>query len=47
VVAVAPVTDPPPDTTAKVTDTSDFGLPFASFTRTDGGIGTALPAVAV
>src|SRR5688572_30038481 len=27
VVAAPPVTDPAPDTTAKVTDTPDFGLP--------------------
>jgi hypothetical protein len=45
--AVAPVTDPPPDTTAKVTDTPDAGLPLASLTMTDGGIGTALPATAL
>src|SRR6188768_722516 len=32
VTAVAPAIDPPPDTTAKLTDTPDFGLPLASFT---------------
>jgi hypothetical protein len=47
VTAVPLVTDPPPDATAKVTDTPDVGLPLASFTITDGGIGTALPAAAV
>ena len=47
VTAVAPVTDPPPDVTEKVTDTPDVGLPFASLMMTDGGTGTALPAAAV
>jgi hypothetical protein len=36
VMAPAPATDPPPDATVKVTVTPGVGLPFASFTRTDG-----------
>jgi len=47
VAVVAPVTDPPPDTTENVTDTSDLVLPLASLTTTDGRIGTTLPAAAV
>ncbi len=47
VTAVPPVTDPPPDATANVTDTPEAGLPFASFIRTEGGVDTALPAAAV
>ena len=47
VTVLAPVTDPPPDPTENVTVTPDATLPLASFTRTDGGTETALPAVAV
>ena len=43
VTAEAPVIDPPPDATAKVTDMPDFALPFASRTTTEGGIGTVFP----
>src|SRR5436189_203356 len=46
VVALPPDTDPPPLATAKVTDTPDTGLLFASVTFTDGATATALPAVA-
>jgi hypothetical protein len=46
VVCVPPVTLPPPDATAKVTLTPDFGLPFASVMRTLGAVATADPAVA-
>src|SRR2546426_6432683 len=38
---------PFPGVTAKVTATPDTGLPLASLTITDGGIGTAVPAVTV
>ena len=44
---VAPETDPPPDATAKITDTPLAGLPFASFTITEGATETELPATAV
>jgi len=44
VVWVAPVTLPPPEPGAKVTDTPETGLPNGSVTITDGGTGTALPA---
>ena len=47
VTAADPVTEPPPDATEKLTVTFCVGLPLASFTRTDGGIATALPAMAV
>jgi hypothetical protein len=47
VVAVPPVTDPPPEKTVNVTVTPDFAFPLASFTRTDGGVATAVPATAV
>jgi hypothetical protein len=47
VTGVGPVIDPPPDTTAKVTVTPDFGLPPASFTMTDGGTATEAPAAAL
>jgi hypothetical protein len=45
--AAAPVTEPPPDATAKFTVTPDIALPFASFTSTEGAVATALPATAV
>src|SRR6266702_503156 len=44
--AVGP-TDPPPVATAKVTLTPATGLPLASRAITDGGVATAVPAVAV
>jgi hypothetical protein len=47
VVAVAPVTVPPPLATVKVTATSGFGFPFTSLMITDGATATALPAAAV
>src|SRR5207248_3215799 len=42
-----PVIAPLPGATAKVTATPVTGFPFASFTITDGGEFTAVPAVAV
>jgi hypothetical protein len=39
--------EPPPEATAKVTETPATTLPPESVTRTDGAIATALPAVAV
>src|SRR5207253_10114888 len=47
VVWFAPVMVPLPAATANVTATPDTGLPLASLTMTDGGIGTAVPAVTV
>ena len=47
VVWLAPVMLPFPGVTAKVTATPDTGLPLASLTITDGGIGTAVPTVTV
>ena len=47
VVCVPPVRLPPPVATAKVTETTGTGLLFASRTITDGGVATAVPAVAV
>ena len=47
VVAAAPVTEPPPETTAKVTATPGTGLLLASVTSTLGAIVTAVPTVAV
>jgi hypothetical protein len=44
VTAGEPVTEPPPLAT-KVTETPAIGFPFWSFTRTDGGVVTAVPAV--
>src|SRR5205807_2578068 len=46
VVWLAPVIVPFPGATASVTATRATGFPFASFTITDGGILTAVPAVA-
>ena len=46
VVTDAPVTEPPPDATANVTDTPETGLLLASFTITLGAVATAEPAVA-
>ena len=46
VIADAPVTEPPPVATAKVTLTPLTGLLFTSFTITLGGVATAVPAVA-
>ncbi len=46
VVWLAPVIVPFPGATANVTATSATGFPFASFTITDGGVLTAVPAVA-
>ena len=46
VVADAPVTEPPPVATAKVTLTPLTGLLLTSFTITLGGVDTAVPAVA-
>src|SRR5207237_4206544 len=43
---LAPVIVPFPGDTANVTATSATGFPFASFTITDGGVLTAVPAVA-
>ena len=40
-------TVPPPEATANVTATAATGFPFPSFTMTEGGVATALPAVAV
>jgi hypothetical protein len=47
VVCVPPVTDPPPVVTENVTDAPVTRFPFASFTMTDGAIGTAVPTGAV
>src|SRR5690349_17294833 len=47
VVWVGPVMLPPPEANANVTDTPDTGLPFASFTITDGGVATAVFTVVV
>src|SRR5437762_1096627 len=47
VVWLPPVIVPFPGATAKVTATPVTGFPFASFTITDGGELTAVPAVAV
>ncbi len=47
VVALAPVTEPPPEATAKVTTTPETGLPPASMTLTLGSTATVLPATAV
>src|SRR5690348_4610347 len=47
VTGVVGATVPPPEATAKVTATPLTGLPFTSFTITDGAVATALPAVAV
>ena len=47
VVAAAPVTEPPPEATAKVTATPETGLLLASVTSTLGAVATAVPAVAV
>src|SRR5687768_15551831 len=38
---------PPPAVTVKVTTTPETGLPLASRTITDGGVGTTVPAVAL
>jgi len=46
VVCVPPVTLPLPAAGVNVTATSATGFPFASFTITDGGVLTAVPAVA-
>src|SRR5262249_13563160 len=45
--AVAPMMEPPPEATAKVTATPGTGLPKASWTRTAGGVPTRVPAGAV
>jgi hypothetical protein len=47
VVALNPVADPPPVTTAKVTGTPPTGLLLASVTITLGAIANAVPTVAV
>src|SRR5207237_222284 len=47
VVWLAPVMLPLPVATAKVTATPGTGLPLASLTITEGGMGTAVPAVTV
>src|ERR1700756_268692 len=47
VTGVVGFTVPPPDATANVTPTPATGLPFTSFTTTEGGVVTAVPAVAV
>ena len=47
VVWLPPVIVPFPGATANVTATPVTGFPFASFTITDGGEFTAVPAVAV
>src|SRR5205823_480286 len=46
VVCLPPVIVPFPGATANVTATCATGFPFASFTITDGGVLTAVPAVA-
>src|SRR5207253_2336702 len=46
VVWLAPVIVPFPGATANVTATCATGFPFASFTITDGGVVTAVPAIA-
>lgn len=46
VVAPAPVIEPPPLATAKVTATPDTGFPPASVTRTESAVVTAVPTVA-
>src|SRR5207302_1598606 len=46
VVWLPPVTVPLPAATANVTATPVTGFPFASFTITDGGVLTAVPAAA-
>src|SRR5207253_10278505 len=46
VVWLPPVIVPFPGATANVTATPATGFPFASFTITDGGVLTAVPAVA-
>jgi len=46
VTALVGSTAPPPDVTAKVTDTPGTGLPNWSVTRTDGGVDTAVFTVA-
>src|SRR5574341_323176 len=46
VVCVAPVTLPPPEAAANVTDTPATGLLYWSWTRTAGATVTALPTVA-
>lgn len=47
VVAVGPVTDPPPDQTANETWAPGKGAPPLSVTVTDGGTGAAAPTTAV
>jgi hypothetical protein len=44
VVVLLPVTLPPPEVTAKVTETLGTGLPFRSLSATAGGRATAVPA---
>src|SRR5881398_3442141 len=46
VVWLPPVIVPFPGATANVTATPATGFPFASFTSTDGGVLTTVPAVA-
>src|SRR4051812_31310683 len=46
VVAVPPVTLPPPVATVNVTVAPGTGLPFASLMSTDGAVATAVPAIA-
>ena len=46
-VALAPVTEPPPEATANTTATPDTGFPRESVTFTDGASATAEPAAAV
>ena len=46
VVADEPVTEPPPEATAKVTLTPGTGLPCAAVTMTLGSVLTGVPAVA-
>src|SRR5712672_1417504 len=41
-----PVTEPPPDATAKVTETPATGLPNWSLTRTEGATATLVSTVA-
>jgi hypothetical protein len=47
VTGLAPVIEPPPDVTVKVTSTPASGVPPASRTTTVGAVATAVPAVAV
>src|SRR5581483_11991471 len=47
VVVLPPVSEPPPELTAKVTETPATGLPYWSVTIADGAVGTSVATVAV